>query len=316
MFLTGESMIPRSGLAFIQKEINEQPGALQALSSERTRRAGAGSVFVGAGDSYAASLIVSYMSSGRFLAYDPYVVLASPGLSKGRDVFFISVSGRTMSNVAAAKSLRGAARRTGITSDASSPLAKEVDEVILLPYVSRPRTVGTLSFTLSLLATMKLAFGKLNCDFQGAFREGRRLSDELLISRRGTTYFLGNQGAYGVSVYAAAKVYEILGAKAHAELLEEFSHLELFSLKHADAVNILDSFDPAGVGARLHEALEERNYESSTVRPKSSDPFAQLFSMIFAIQLRILSVAKLKGSSEPYFAGAQDKLDVSDRMIY
>ncbi len=309
-------MVTRSGLAFVDKEIHEQPAALQAFSSAHPRRARAGSVFVGAGDSYATSLIVSYMSSGKFIVSDPYVILTSPGLAKGRDVFFISVSGRTLSNVAAAKSLRGAARRIAVTSNPSSPLAMEADEVILLPYRGRPRIVGTLSFTLSLLATMKLAFGKLQCDFQGAFLQGTKLSNEFLISTRGTTYFLGNQAAHGVAVYAAAKVYEILGARAHAQLLEEFSHLELFSLEPIDAVNILAAFDPARVGARLQKALEERKYKSSSVRPGGSNPFAQVFSMVFAIQLRILSHAKLKGWSEPYFAGARDKLAVSDSMIY
>lgn len=306
----------RGGLTFIEKEIRRQPAALQDFSSEHPRRARAGSVFVGAGDSYAAALIVSYMSSGKFLVSDPYVVLASPDLARGREVFFISVSGRTMSNVAAARSLRGSAHRIAITSTPSSPLAKEVDEVVLLPYENAPRIVGTLSFTLSLLAAMKLTFGNLRCDFREAFRKGTKLSKAFSISSRGETYFLGNQAAHGVAVYGAAKVYEILGAKAHAQLLEEFGHLELFSLKHADVVNILDSFDPSGVGARLRKALRERKYESSLVHPGSSEPFSQIFSLVFAIQLNILAHAKVRGLTRPYFAADRDKLEVSDSMIY
>lgn len=294
----------------------EQPGALKTFSSKRSIRAEAGSVFVGAGDSYAGALIVSYMSSGKFLAGDPYVILTSPDLAKGRDVFFISVSGRTKSNVAAAKSLRGFARRIALTSNTMSPLAAECDEVISLPYATRARAVGTLSFTLSVLAMMKLAFGKLECNFQDAFREGRRLSNQFLISERGTTYFLGNQAAHGVAVYAAAKVYEFLGKKSHAELLEEFSHMELFSLSHTDVVNVLAAFDPARVGMRLRSALKERKYDSSLLGSKGSNPISQVFSLVFAIQLGVLSRAKLKGLRKPYFSGAREKLDVSDAMIY
>lgn len=297
------------------EEIRKQPRALDAFSSERFRQARAGSVFVGAGDSFAAALIVSYITSGKFLARDPYVLLTSRDLVKGKDVFFLSVSGRTKSNVAAARSVRGIARRIAVTSNSSSPLAEECDEVVSFPYAAQPRVVGTLSFTLSLLTLLKLAFGRVECDFQGAYRKGRRLSKEFSFSRRGTTYFLGNQAGHGVAVYAAAKVYEILGAKSHAELLEEFSHMELFSLTHGDVVNILGPFDPVRAGTRLLKALRSRKYYATLVGSRDS-AITQIFSLVFAIQLGVLGHAKMKGLSEPFLNHAAEKLDVSDSMIY
>lgn len=271
---------------------------------------------VGAGDSYAAALIASNMSSGKIVAADPYAVFVSPDFAIGRDVFFISVSGWTVSNLAAARRLRGTARRVAVTSSRSSPLASEADEVVLLPYDTRPRSVGTLSFTLSLLAVMKAVLGEVECDFEAAFARGRALSRKFLLAGNGTTFFLGNLSAHGVALYAAAKVYEMLGSKSHAEHLEQFSHMELFSMRRSDTVNILGINDPSKLGAKLKGALSERGYGASLIFTEFRGIYDQIFSSIFAAQLAILSMGKRRGMKEPYFVGARDKLGVSDALIY
>ena len=272
---------------------------------------------MGAGDSYAAALASSYLSGGKCLAFDPYAISTIPSVAAGRDVFFISVSGRTTSNVSAARGLRGIARRRiAITAGKDSPLAEVVDDVILLPYEPKARIPGTLSFTLSLLTSIKVALGGFSCDFRRAYSRARLAKRLFKASDRGTTYMLGNSAMHAVAIYAAAKVYEILGARANAQQLEEFSHMELFSLKNSDSVVIFSAFDPAGIGAKLCDTLKSGGYTASLLSRYDSNPIEALFHSIFAIQLGVLDAARGGGLSEPYLVSAGRKLRVSDGMIY
>jgi len=126
-----------SPLSATIREVREQPSKLRSFLSVPVVRATSGSIFVGAGDSYAAALATFYLSGGKYLAFDPYAIFTIPSAAAGRDVFFISVSGRTSSNISAARKLRGVARRRiAITANQDGPLAEEVDDIILLPYGS------------------------------------------------------------------------------------------------------------------------------------------------------------------------------------
>ncbi len=299
------------------REVGEQPSKLRSFLSVPVERATSGSIFVGAGDSYAAALATFYLSGGKYLAFDPYAIFTIPSAAAGRDVFFVSVSGRTASNISAARMLRGVARRRiAITASQGSPLAEEVDEVILLPYESRARVAGTLSFTMALLASMKAALGEFSCNFSKCYSAAKAAQKKAAFSDHGTTYILGNNAAHAIAVYCAAKVYEILGYRADAEQLEEFSHMELFSLKASDSVIIFSAFDPARVGARLHAALRSKGYITSLLEPYSPNTVETIFYYAFLSQLAPLAKAQAEGLSEPYLAGARKKLQVSDSMIY
>src|SRR2546422_7176149 len=299
------------------REVGEQPSKLRSFLSIPVERATSGSIFVGAGDSYAAALTTFYLSGGKYLAFDPYAIFTIPSAAAGRDVFFISVSGRTSSNVSAARKLRGVARRRiAITANQDSPLAEEVDDVILLPHEPRARVAGTLSFTLALLASIKAALGDFSCDFSRAYSAAKVAQKKVALSDHGTTYLLGNNAAHAIAVYGAAKVCEILGAKADAEQLEEFSHMELFSLKASDSVIIYSAFDPAGIGARLHAALRSKGYVTSLLETYDSNTVEIIFYYAFLSQLAPLAKAQAKGLSEPYLSGARKKLQISDGMIY
>lgn len=295
-------------------EVGEQPKVLRVFSLRQ--RAREGSIFAGAGDSYCASLAGFFASRGRCLAMDPYALASSPEFADGADVYFVSVSGRTASNCLAAKKVRGHAKRTiALTAVAGSPLAKLADRIVELPMSYRPRTPGILSFSLSLLAVMKLVGADERCDFASALREARK--DRLRPARRGgTTYYLGNSLAYPAALYAAAKTYEILGAKAHAEHLEEFSHLELFSLGRTDTVNCFSCFDPSGLSGRLIGALREGGYDCGQVRSWGRSPLEKVFHAVFAAQLSILLTAKERGIVAPRFLSSGEALDTSDAMIY
>jgi fructoselysine-6-P-deglycase FrlB-like protein len=301
--------------AFVE-EVKRQPRILEEFSKTSFPRARRGAILVGAGDSYAAAMSGFFSSGGSCIALDPYHLASFPEISKGVDVFLISVSGRTASNLAAARKVRRMAGRTvAITSDERSKLAGLVDEVVRLPMTYAPRTPGLLSYALSLLAVLKIVGSEGKCDFDGVYRAARE--DEHGIGwGEGTTYFLGNSLAYPTAMYAAAKTYEFLGARAHPQLLEEFSHLELFSLEPTDLVNIFSAFDPLEASGRLARALAREGYRSHLVPQWGTSTAEKLFHAVFATQLSVLRRAGESGLSRPSFLTAGQRLAVSDSMIY
>jgi hypothetical protein len=307
--------MPEVTLEELTEEASAQPEVLAAFARSELPKVPKGSIFVGAGDSYAAAVAASYASKGEHLALDPYSLVAFPEAASGRDAVFVSVSGRTSSNVAAARSVRKLARRTlVVTSDEQSQLARSADEIVKLPMKYIPRRPGILSFSLSLLAVLRISSGGGECDFRRAFLGARRDSGAVRFGT-GTTYFLGNSAAYAVSLYSAAKAYEILGARSHPELLEEFSHQELFSLRKSDSVNIFGCFDPRNVGRKLCELLTERGHAARVFTGGRGTDFEELFRSVFAVQLATLREASARGLKGPRFLSSRS-LGISDRMIY
>ena len=295
-------------------EVGRQPVALEEFARQRLPRAPRGSIFAGAGDSFAAAQLGFFGSGCRNIALDPYVLASNPAVAEGREVYFVSVSGRTRSNVqAAGKVGRGAKRTTALTAVADSPLAQLTDRVVLLPMAYLPRAPGLLSFSLSAYAVMNISGAEGRCDFGRAL--GEAVDGEVAFAGKGgTTYFLGNSLAFPVALYAAAKTYEILGAKAHAELLEEFNHLELFSMDRSDAVNSFSCFDPSGLAARLSGALARRR--TSVIGEWGRSPLEKLFHAIFQVQLSVLGEARERRVPSPRFLSRPGSLAASDRMIY
>lgn len=304
-------------LSEVEAEVLGQPMALKSFLERRVVKAPAGSLFVGAGDSFAASSIACYLSSMKHSAFDPYELAAAPELANGRTVHFVSISGKTTSNLAAAKAVEGAAKeRVAITANPRAKLLAVTERAILVPYRYVPRTPGTLSFSLSLLALLRLAAGDLECNFDRVHARARREADKLLFSEKGVTYFLGNGASFPASLYSALKMYEILGGRAQATMLEEFNHAGLFALKKQDAVNISCAFDPLNLGQRLCGALRSNGFRAATIPPFGSNPWEQVFHFIFLSQFAILRRAKFEGLSRPRFVDASGSLAISDSLIY
>jgi fructoselysine-6-P-deglycase FrlB-like protein len=305
-----------NGLRAVADEVEKEPGVLQEFSKSDLRKAPGGSIFVGAGDSYAASMAGFYASGGRCIAMDPYSLASTPALAEGTEVYFISVSGRTSSNLTAARNVKGLAKRTtALTADGRSMLAGLADDVVVFPMTYAPRTPGMLSFCLSLLAVMKIAAGIGKCDFREMLEKAR--SDRGTTRwGKGSTYFLANSLGFPAAMYAAAKTYEFMGFRAQPELLEEFSHLELFALKKSDSVNLFSCFDPSGMSSRLGRILGERGYMVNIIPCSGGSDVERLFHAVFTIQLAIISQAKIVGLSKPKFLSSGGRLQTSDYMIY
>lgn len=306
----------RSELDRIEAEVNKEPAAIDSFGKSAFNKARAGSIFVGAGDSYAAGLAGFYASHGRCLALDPYTVASCPEIARNRDLFFISASGRTAANLAAAKSAKAyAAHTTAITAFEDSLLGKQTDETVLLPMRYLPRTPGFLSFALSLFAVLRISSSETSGNLARSFRQAERDSQQISFGE-GTTFFLGNLLDHPVAVYSAAKCYEMLGKKAQPELLEEFSHLELFSLEQDDAVNVFSSFDPSAVASRLEKTLTDQGYRVKIVPSSGSTSMERVFHSVFTAQLAVLRASKGSGILKPKFLDSGGKLAASDSMIY
>ena len=304
-------------LSVVEAEVMRQPAALKSLAGQRFGLAPAGSVFVGAGDSFAASSIACRLSSAGHVVLNPYELISAPAFTRGKSVYFVSVSGMTASNVAAAKAVKGLAKeRTAITADAGGRLAEATDSTIPIPYGFVPRLPGTLSFSLSLLTLLKLAGDNFSCDFSQIHSMAEHHVSRVLISERKLTHFLGNSAAYPTSLYSALKLHEFLGVPAQACMLEEFAHANLFALNSNDTVNIFCAFDPLGFGEKLASSLNRKGFRASAITPVGSNPWELVFYFVFLSQFAALKGAKLKRLSRPYFALARKKLTISDSLIY
>lgn len=300
----------------LYQEVLEEPASLKDFARKGLGRAPPRSIFVGAGDSYAAALAGFYASGGSDLALDPYALASNPSSAEGAEVYFISISGRTASNVAAAKRVSGVAKRTiSITAEAQSELALVTDDVIRLPVSYQPKTPGFLSFALSLLAVFKLTGRGVAHDFGRALSAAEEDSRSISFAR-GTTYFLGNSLAHPVAVYAAAKSYEVLGSKAHAEILEEFGHVELLALSKRDRVNAFASFDPKGLAEKLTGILRGEGYGSGVIPDRGRTAVERVFGAVFALQFAVIHEARRRGLARPSFLDIGGLLRVSDALIY
>ncbi len=306
-------------LASVRGELRQQPSLLRsfrASSAWRALPAGGDPIFVGAGDSYAASLCASFLAGPRVLALDPLSLAESTGWADERQVYIISVSGETRANIDLARALMGVAKETvAVTCNPKSRLAAVADGVIQLPFRPRGKSPGVATFVLSLAAALKICGLDSDCDFEGLFSRATAISKRIRVARgRNVTYFVGNNEAYGALVYGAAKIYELLGSRAQPSLLEEFSHMPLFSLSASDSVNVVES--PAGeVGLQLLEKLGDAGYTSSLITLEGGR-IERLYTLVFALQIAAVDAAKREGLKVPYFLTAKKKLRISDEMIY
>jgi len=306
-------------IASVAEEFKAQPSLLRsfresALWSELGD--GGDPIFVGAGDSYAASLCASFLAGPRVLALDPYSLAESVSWARGRPVYIVSVSGETRSNIELARALKGVAKLTvAITCNPKSRLAAATDSVAELPFKARGKSPGVATFSLSLGAVLKVCGIESGCDLEEVLSRATTMAKRMRIaSGRNLTHFAGNNEAYAASVYGVAKIYEILGRRAQASLLEEFSHMPLFSLSTSDRVNVVES--PSGQkGARLHDLLTKGGYSSSLVSLEG-DPVERLYLLVFSMQRAVIDAARREGMESPYFLGAKKKMRISDEMIY
>ena len=265
-------------------------------------------LFSGSGDSLVSSLLAESFSAGLVKAMDPLDLYQNKGLAKSKHVYFVSISGNTITNIKVAKIAKKA---TAITSQSQSRLAKASDNSILL---NSPNsgifTAGSISFLESALTCISLV-KNIKIPNTSLFRKAESSAKKSKISKR--IFVLGNLYTFPVAMYCAAKFYELLGYDVHYSRIEQFSHMELFSAKKGDTVIIFEEKNP-------HTKQLGKNLKKvgiNVVHPNvPSEKLSQVIYCIFFSQLISLYEAKKKRKKECHFVTAKKIRGVSNRMIY
>jgi fructoselysine-6-P-deglycase FrlB-like protein len=271
-------------------------------------------LFVGSGDSYVAGLAAQYVSGGRALCCYPTDLIQNPSLASGRNVYVISISGKTRSNIIAAKvTKRQGIRVNAITASPSSPLAAACDDTIELKYRSTGvTTAGTISFTSSMLAcsslVAKVKLPNLTKTIDQAEKQAQRLAGT--IDSKGGYFILGNTALYPIAIYGALKFNEVFGAKAMPYQVEEFCHSPIFSAKKGDSIITLGTG-----GKELSQRLKQEGFSSVNVDSEGSS-IGLLLQSTFVMQLLVLNLAQRCKITNCYFLKNSKLLRISSDFIY
>ena len=266
-------------------------------------------LFSGSGDSLASSMLAESFSYGVVKAMDPLDLYHNKKLVKSKHVYFVSISGNTITNIKVANIAK---RSIAITSQPTSRLAKASDEIILL---SAPNngvfTAGSISFLESALTCISLVKKIMIPKYSKLFSKAKTDAKKVKISKR--IFILGNFFTFPLAMYCAAKFYEILGYDAHYSRLEQFSHMELFSVQKGDTVIIFEEKNP--YTKQLGKNLKKVGI--NVIHPNiPSQKISQMIYCTFFSQLVSLFEAKKKRKKECNFVTAKKIRNVSNQMIY
>jgi len=262
----------------------------------------------GSGDSLVSSLLAESFSAGIVKAMDPLDLYRNKDLVKSKHVYFVSISGNTITNIKVAKIAK---KSTAITSHPQSRLARVSGDVItLVSPNSGVFTAGSISFLESALTCISLV-KNITIPKNTIFTKASLSAKKTKISKR--IFVLGNLYTYPVAMYCAAKFYEILGYDVHYSRIEQFSHMELFSAKKGDTVIIFEE-------KNSHSKQLGKNLKKIGINLVHPDmPSEKISQVIFCIifsQLLSLYEAKRKRKKECHFVTAKNIRNVSNQMIY
>ena len=267
-------------------------------------------IFTGSGDSLSSAMLAEVFSNFSVRYMDPLDLLKNKSLSKNRSVYFVSISGNTISNIKVAKTAK---KSVAITSKPNSRLAQASHQTILLQSPNADVfTAGSISFLESALTCISLVshigIPKNYNFYQNAYSEAKKSK---ITSR---IFVLGNMHTYPIAMYCAAKFYELLGYDAHYERIEQFSHMELFSAKKGDTVIIFEE-------KNAHNTQLLKNLKKvglNTILPKfdSKNKISQIIFYTFFSQLLPLFEAKKHQKKDCNFVLSKNLRKVSDNMIY
>jgi len=275
-------------------------------------------VFAGSGDSYAASVFAQELSKGEAIASDPYELLTNIRRTRGKTLVIVSVSGRTKTNVELARKAKGiAARRLAITADTESPLARECDETLQLEYRTPGiLTSGTISFTTSLLACAFLLWDMPRyIRLKTAPSNAARTATSVKQPGKGAFVFTGSGVNYALALYGAAKINEVLGAKAEAVYPEQLGHAMLFSIDKEYDLIICLSTGP-DKARQLHELLGKNGFRTSIPASSENNPVQRSLNIAIYLQQLSLAIAKRKRMAECAFLSDMKRLNLSNKMVY
>jgi len=280
-------------------------------------------LFIGSGDSFVAGLIAHYASKGRATSCNPMEFLLNPFLADKRQIYIISISGRTNANILSAKVARKhKIRTTAITRKPESILAKYCDDIIKLSYKSAGvLTSGTIGFTSCMLSCLCLLSDIKELNYiDKIYFQAKSEADDLLEKHfidTSSFIFLGDGLLFPIGIYGALKVNEIFGSKSYAYTVEEFCHSPIFSIRPRDNIIIFDNggYDKKKAQA-LCKRLDKMSYSSLYINLNNLTVMEAVFKSIFLIQFLTLNIAKRNGLKDCFFISNKELLKLSSDFIY
>lgn len=267
-------------------------------------------IFCGSGDSFAAALLAEAFSDLRVRAVDPLELIKNKQIAKLYNVFLVSISGNTISNIKVAKFAR---ESVAITSNPKSRLAKACKRTIDLKFLhSDGITGGSLSFLQSALTCISLVTNFTMLDNPQIFKKALAEARKVKFVKR--VFLLGNLHTYPLAMYGAAKFYELLGLDAHYERIEQFSHMGLFSTKKDDIVILLE--EKNSHNEKLVKNLKKIGLRVFHPTFNTNNKITQFLFYTFFTQLVPLLEAKRKKQNDCHFVTSTNLRKISDNMIY
>ncbi|KAG0511152.1 MAG: putative phosphosugar isomerase [Nitrosopumilales archaeon] len=267
-------------------------------------------IFCGSGDSLAAALLAESFSNFRIRAADPLDLLKNRSIIKKNQVYIISISGNTVSNINVAKIAQSA---TAITLNKNSKLVKICSKYIALNYPnSGVFTSGSIGFITSALTCISLVSKFRLRNVSKLFKKALTNSKKIKLGKK--VFILGNLHTFPIAMYAAAKFYEVLGIDAHYERIEQFLHMGLFSVKQGDTVIIFE--EKNSHNSRITKNLKKLGLNVFQPNGIIKDKISQIIFFTFFSQLTPLFFAKKNHQKECYFVSAKKLRAASSNMIY
>ncbi|HEX6028420.1 MAG TPA: hypothetical protein VFY64_05210 [Nitrososphaeraceae archaeon] len=280
-------------------------------------------LFIGSGDSFVAGLIAHYASGGRAITCKPVEFLLNPSIANKRQIYIISISGRTNANILSAKTARKQKiRTTAITRKPESILAKYCDDIIKLSYKSTDvLTSGTIGFTSCMLTCLSLISDVKEINYiDKVYFQAKIEADDMLEKHSMDTssfIFLGDGLLFPVGIYGALKMNEIFGSRSYAYMIDEFCHSPIFSIRREDNIIIFDKGDYDKKKAQvLCKRLDKISYSSLYIDLKKLTGIEAVLKSIFLIQFLMLKLAKRNRLKECFFICNKELLKLSSDLIY
>lgn len=291
---------------FLQIPYLQKINLQKTLSQKNQRR----TIFCGSGDSLAASLLVEAFSNFRARALDPLDILKNKSILKNNHLYLISVSGNTISNIKVANSAKNT---VAVTSNVDSKLVKACSKCILLDYPnSGVFTSGSIGFISSALVCISLVSSFKIKNLVELFKRALQESKKIKIGKK--TFVIGNLHTFPITMYCAAKFYEILGINAHYVRIEQFLHMELFSAKRGDTVIIFEEKNSHNL--KIIKNLKKLGLNVYQPNPGTKNKIEQVIFFTFVSQLTPLFYAKKNQQKECFFVTAKKLRNASSNLIY
>ncbi len=301
-----------STIVAFEKEIKLQPSFVQnfvsqkQLSIPKQKQA----IFCGTGDSFVSALLAEAFSDFRARALDPLDSLKNKKLAKNKDLYLISISGNTVSNINLAKTVKNT---IAITAHKQSRLVSACKKSILLQYPnSGIFTAGSISFLASALTCISLV-SKIKIQSVSKIYKKAEIQCRK-IRLRGKIFLLGNIHTFPVAMFGAAKLYEVPGLDAHYERIEQFSHMGLFSAKKGDTVIIFEEKNK--YNSKLASNLKKYGLHVVRLNPSTRNIQETVLFFIFVSEFIALFHAKKKNQKDCFFVTAKNLRKASSSMIY